>query len=64
MQLTQRNRKETTVISEEKVESAFAQFPGKPTQLFLLNKISFPEPKTESAFLADSVFQFFFCPIL
>ena len=49
MQLNQRKRKDTTVISKQKGESAFAPFPGKPTRLFLLEKISFPEPKAESA---------------
>ena len=45
MQLTQRKRKDTTVMSEEKVESAFALTPGKPTRLFLLDKISFQNLK-------------------
>ena len=47
MQLTQRKRKNTMVRSEEKAESAFAPTPGKPTQLFLLDKINFPVPKAE-----------------
>ena len=40
MQLTQRKRKDTTVRSEEKIESAFAPIPGKPTRLFLLTRFS------------------------
>ena len=48
MQSTQRKRKDSTVISEQKAESAFAPFPRKSTRLFLLDKISFPEPKVES----------------
>ena len=31
---------------------------------FSYSQNQFPEPKAESAFLADSVFQFFFCTIL
>ena len=49
MQLTQRKCKDTTVKSKKKVESAFASIPGKSTRLFLLDEISFPEPKAESA---------------
>ena len=48
MQLTQRKRKNTTVISEEKAESAFAPTPEKPTRLYLLDKLIFPEPKAQS----------------
>ena len=38
MQSSQMKRKDSMVISEEKAESAFAPFPGKPTQLFLVTK--------------------------
>ena len=62
MQLTQRKRKDTTVRSEEKAESAFAPAPGKPTRLFLLDQKLFSVP--ESAFPADLVFQSVFCPSL
>ena len=74
MQLTQRKHKDTTVISEENVESAFAPTPGKPTRLYLLDNLIFSEPKVESAlgpilgkpsrlFLLTE-FSNFFCPIL
>ena len=49
MQLTQRKCKDTTVRLEEKAESTFALNPGKPTRLYLLDKIIFPVPKAESA---------------
>ena len=49
MQLTQRKHKDTTVMSEEKIELAFTLTPRKPTRLFLLDKITFTEPKAESA---------------
>ena len=49
MQLTQRKRKNITVRSEEKAESAFAPTPGKPIRLFLLDKIIFSVPKAKSA---------------
>ena len=49
MQLSQRKRKDTTVRSEEKAESNFAQILWKPTRLYLLDQIIFPEPKAELA---------------
>ena len=64
MQSTQKKRKDSTAISEQKAESAFAPIPRKRTQLFLLDKILIPVPKAESAILADLVFQFSFCRIL
>ena len=47
MQSTQRKHKDSTVTSEQKAES---HFPA--------DKIGFSKPKAESAFLADSIFQF------
>ena len=49
MQLTRRKRKDTTVISEEKVESALAPAPRKSTQLYLMDKLIFPNSKVKSA---------------
>ena len=53
MQFTQRIRKDTTVRSKEKTESAFTLIPGKLTRIFLLEKLRPNLREAESAFSAD-----------
>ena len=49
MQLTQRKRKDSTVILEEKVDSAFCSNPRKADSGLPIGHNDFPEPKAESA---------------